>query len=340
MILAHVSDLHLGYRAYERREGGRNARELDVERAFRRAFAALPDLGVAAVLVAGDVFDGPDPPATAVRAFADAVEQLRAHAGAVPVFVVAGSRDLSSRGGASGLELLRAVDGVEVTVHEPRRIHVPELSLTVWSLPPLRPAGAPLPEPEGSGTHVLLAHARVGAATVVDPRWTYVALGGEHSHRVHAPRIVHSGALERVSDPWVEAAEERGFVTFDVEAGVTAFHPVPGRAVVSLAPIRTGVGGQSLAQRIDEVVGEVPGGIEGKVVRLTLESHDPAERTPEFLERLRALSARALHVSVSVAPPPGPVVAFSERFERRMDDIVERVRTALPDDAVERERVL
>ena len=39
MLLVHFSDLHLGHRAYERAEGGKNVRERDVSLALARGFA-------------------------------------------------------------------------------------------------------------------------------------------------------------------------------------------------------------------------------------------------------------------------------------------------------------
>ena len=62
MIVVHLSDLHLGHRAFSRSERGQNVREQDLAVAFQRAVEATvaeaPDL----VLVSGDVFDRPDPP--------------------------------------------------------------------------------------------------------------------------------------------------------------------------------------------------------------------------------------------------------------------------------------
>ena len=59
MILAHLSDLHLGFRAFERKDRGRNVREVDVARAFQAAVRTMRHVEPAVVLVAGDVFDQP-----------------------------------------------------------------------------------------------------------------------------------------------------------------------------------------------------------------------------------------------------------------------------------------
>ena len=63
MILAHLSDLHLGFRAYGRIERGVDIRERDVSAAFERALQDVIRVNPGIVVVSGDVFDRPDPPA-------------------------------------------------------------------------------------------------------------------------------------------------------------------------------------------------------------------------------------------------------------------------------------
>ncbi|MHC4781319.1 MAG: hypothetical protein ACYTFG_22315, partial [Planctomycetota bacterium] len=112
--------------------------------------------------------------------------------------------------------------------------------------------------------NILLAHAGVG--TGAGPGlpldlapWDYVALGYLHQHQQVAPRVFYPGSLERVgTEPWREAAQEKGFLTFDLESGKSDFHPIPGRAVVALAPIRIPHGESGkLAGKVTEVLGEV-----------------------------------------------------------------------------------
>ena len=68
MIIAHLSDLHLGYRAFGNVEQGRNIREADVARAFHQAIQKVVEIAPSVVLVAGDVFDRPEPPHSALVA--------------------------------------------------------------------------------------------------------------------------------------------------------------------------------------------------------------------------------------------------------------------------------
>ena len=77
MILAHLSDLHLGFRAYGRIDRGVDIRERDVSVAFDRALQDIIRLNPDIVVVSGDVFDRPDPPASAVVVLARGLELIR-----------------------------------------------------------------------------------------------------------------------------------------------------------------------------------------------------------------------------------------------------------------------
>ncbi len=309
MIVAHLSDLHLGFRAYGRVERGVDVRERDVAAAFDRAVQEVVAMAPAVVVVSGDVFHRPDPPAGAVVALARGLEVFRASLPDTPVLMVAGPRDTPRRPGDPGaLAVLDTFPNVEAATGLPRSLLFEGLDLHA-SLVPYRATvrdPAPLPEPDPRVRwNLLVLHARVGgpgeAGVWVDPAdWDYVALGGEHRHRRLAPRVQYAGSLERVSlDPWDEAADEKGFVTVDLASGESRFHAVPGRAVAALAPIRLSSGDpERLRRRVDEVTREVPGGIDGKIVRLLLEGVEPEELLALQGEPLAELRRRALHLAV------------------------------------------
>jgi hypothetical protein len=148
-------------------------------------------------------------------------------------------------------------------------------------------------------------HAREGSADetgvfVDETDWSYVALGGEHRRRKITPTVQYPGSLERVAlDPWDEAADEKGFLTVDLERGESVFHSIPGRAVAALAPIRVTPGDPDrLRRRVEEVTREVPGGIGGKIVRLCLEGVDPKDLLALQGDLLHGLRQTALHLAV------------------------------------------
>jgi DNA repair exonuclease SbcCD nuclease subunit len=309
MILAHLSDLHLGFRAYGRVERGMDTRERDVATAFERAVHELVRLAPDIVVVAGDVFDRPDPPAGAVVAVARGLEALRASLPRTPVLMVAGPRDTPRRPGDPGaLAVLDTFPNVEAATGLSRSLLMEDLGIHA-SLIPYRaavrhPPALPEPDPRARW-NVLVLHATVAApahgGVNVDPtEWDYVALGGEHRRRKLGPTAHYCGSLERVAlDPWDEAADEKGFMTVDLETGETAFHAIPGRPVAALAPIKVTSGeAEKLQRKVRDVMQEVPGGIAGKVVRLRLDGAEPADLLALQGEQLHGLRQTALHLAV------------------------------------------
>jgi len=309
VILAHLSDLHLGFHAYGRVERGTIVRERDVAVAFERAVQELVRLSPDVVVVAGDVFDRPDPPAGAVVALARGLEVLRASLPETPVLMVAGPRDTPRRPGDPGaLAVLDTFPNVEAATGLSRSILMERLDLHA-SLIPYRaavrhPPALPEPDPRVRW-NVLVLHAAVAATgqegVHLDPaEWDYVALGGEHRRLALGPTALYPGSLERVAlDPWDEAADEKGFLTVNLETGESSFHPIPGRPVVALAPIKVSPGDPDrLRRRVHEVMKEVPGGISGKVVRLRLDGVEPEHLLALQGDQLHGLRHQALHLAV------------------------------------------
>lgn len=335
MIVAHLSDLHLGYRAFDRWEQGVNLRERDLSLAVQRAFDGVVGLAPDLVVVTGDVFDRPDPPPGALVTLARGLEALHTALPGVPVVMVAGARDTPRRSGDAGaLAALDAFPNVEAATTIPRSIHYEDRSLHVQLVPHRAVLRGPQPliEPDPRARwNVLATCGRVargeGPGLQLDPAgWDYVALGSHHTHRIVGPRMAYAGSLERVgSEPWRDAGEEKGWVSVGLESGEIRFHGVTGRPVVALASTRAPAGDpERLRARFAEVVREIPGGIDRKIVRVRLRG--PAPSDVGALQGLLAeLDRRAVHLSVEVEDPGGtasPVVPLAERARR-----------ALPDDA-------
>lgn len=339
MKLVHLSDLHLGHRAFDRQDRGVNLRERDISSAFHRALDEVVKVAPELVVITGDVFDRPDPSPAALVSLTRGLESLRSALPETPVHLVAGARDTPRRAGDNGaLAAMDAFPHVEAATSIPRNVVYEQRSLHVQLLPHRAILRGPHPvtEPDPRARwNVLVAYGRVsldeGPGLQVDASaWSYVALGSEHGYRALTPGVVYAGALERVGPaPWREAGEEKGFVVADLEAGTHRFHAVPGRAVVALAPTRAPRGaGAALRDRFQEVVREVPGGIGGKIVRVRLRGPTPSDLM-ELAGVLPELDRQALHLSVEVDDPGGGIRPESA------DSLAERARAALPDDAPE-----
>ncbi len=364
MIVAHLSDLHLGFRAYGRVESGSDVRERDVAAAFERASQEIVRLRPDVIVIAGDVFDRPDPPAGAVVALARGLEVFRASLPQAPVLMVAGPRDTPRREGDPGaLAVFDSFPNVEAATGLPRSILIERLGLHAALIPHRAVTRLPpaLPEPDPRMKwNLLVVHAqesgRGDRGIHVDPaEWSYVALGGEHHRRTITSRARYSGSLERVAlDPWAEAADEKGFLTVDLETGRVSFHAIPGRPVVALAPVKVGRGEpERVRRRVREVTAEVPGGIAGKIVRLRLEGATPGDLLALQGDPLKELRAKALHLAVEAGkelkvpaeawlPLEAPRLlreAAAAELERegRLDDAATRLLAeSIPDDVAAR----
>lgn len=329
MKIAHLADLHLGFRAYHRLNGrGMNVREADVADAFRRAVARVVALRPDLVLVAGDVFHSVRPSNAAI---ADAFRQLcvlTEGLPGVPVVLLAGNHD-SPRSADTGniLTLFREIEGVVVACDAAQAVRLPQIETSVLCLPHVALAGehgARLEPDPSFARNVLMLHGTVGGdaaerklryvseyggAVVPDTqigpeRWDYVALGHYHIVTDLAPNMWYAGALERTStNIWMEDGE-KGFLVYDTDARQAAFHPVETRPMVDLP--RLTARGKTAAEVDEEIrasVEGVEGGLRGKIVRLVV--HDVPRALVRDLShrRIREWKAEALHFHLDARPP-------------------------------------
>ena len=302
MRVAHLSDVHLGFGAHDSGRG----RAADVTRAFETAMSRISDLEPDLVTIAGDLFDRPSVTAPPIAAFSRVAADFRGRLPEVPIVVAAGSRDTPLDADRPGpLAVVGALEGVEVAVARPRRISLADGAVNVVLVPHRAVIGARrldvAPDPDAEW-NVLVAYTRIardrGHATTFDPAgWDYIALGSEHEYRRVADRVYYSGSLERVDpDPWAEAATEKGFVLADLRSGDVTLWPTRARAVISLAPIEaTGGGLATVARRLSEALAGVPGGIDGKLVRIPIRGlsvDDLATLDREVIDPVRRRAAQ------------------------------------------------
>jgi len=328
VIIAHLSDLHLGYRAFAHMEQGKNVREVDVARALHQAIQKILEIGPAAVLVAGDVFDRPEPPHSALVALAQGLQVLREALPNTPVLMAAGARDTPPGPADPGpLGAFDTLPGVEAVTATTRSVHYSQLDLNAVLVPHRstiqEPGPVVVPNPEARW-NVMVGYGSVDSEerallSLESDDWDYVALGHEHLRREVVSGVHYAGALERVgATPWEEAAEEKGFLTCDLESGEVQFHPIHGRPVVSLEPIPFEPDRpERLSERVREVLVEVPGGIEEKIVRIRIQGLPP-DRLDLLDGVLPEYRRRALHLEVQLDDMPSGTLAKEMTPSRRL----------------------
>jgi DNA repair exonuclease SbcCD nuclease subunit len=236
--LLHLADVHLGAQL-----GSFGQAAAERARDVLRAFRALPEIaraeGAHAVAIAGDLFDGPEPPADVRAAAADTVRRLAADGR--PVFVVPGNHDSHLLAPSPWRE---AFGGATVflapSFGPPAAVETGAGWLRVYGFG-YDPASEPDPlstfrRDPGPGVHVALVHGSVKAV----PHWTsspnvlrlttaglralevdYVALGDHHAHRGPAEAAPGAPACYPGSFAACDFTEHgpRGLVVADLEPG-------------------------------------------------------------------------------------------------------------------------
>jgi predicted phosphodiesterase len=333
MRLVHLSDLHLGYRQYQRlTPGGVNQREADVAATFRasmdRVIALQPDL----VVVAGDIFHTVRPTNQAIlHAFMQFARLTRALP-TTEIVLVAGNHDTPRSAETGGILQLFAQLGLHVVDREARQILFPQWDLSVLGVPDVygqaRPALKPNPDTKfnvmvvhGEVQGVLPAHLASGERAALEisheelgaARWDYVALGHYHVYREVAPNAYYSGSIDYTSaNTWGELQEERtagltgkGFVERDLATGAHTFHPlVAARPLVDLTPVvARGLTVAEVDEQIRAAVESCDGGIDDKIVRLLV--RDVARHLPRELDHkvIREYKRRALNFQLDFRAP-------------------------------------
>jgi hypothetical protein len=333
MRLVHLSDLHLGFRQYQRlTPAGINQREADVAGAFRRAIDKIIALAPDLVVIAGDVFHNVRPTNPAIL---HAFHQFARLAGAlpgVPVVVVAGNHDTPRAAETGCILRLFSPLGIHVVDAAAERLNFPQRDLSVLAVPDVPGArDVDLTPDPGARHNVLLLHGEVEgmlpahlatadrAALEISTeqlgahRRSYVALGSYHVYREIAPNAFYSGSVEYTSaNAWGELVEEqqgsvpgKGIIEHDLATGRHVFHHLPpARPLVDLPPLTArGMSAADLDAAIRERVEGVEGGIEEKVVRLV--ARDVPRHVARELDHraLREYKRRALHFHLDTRRP-------------------------------------
>lgn len=318
--VCHLSDVHLGYRRYNKiAQSGLNQREVDVNLAFQEAvtriIAAKPDL----VIIAGDLFHSVRPSNSVITFCFRQLRKLARESGA-PIVIVGGNHEAPKRvDTGSVLQLFCEIDGVHVADSALQVFTFPEKSVSVTCLPHaaiLNLEGVKLRADDRFAHNILVAHAQVNERWVSDfggaevelkalspHEWDYIALGHVHVQRIVGLNAVYSGSIEHTSaNIWAEAKELKGFLEVSLPTGKRIFHPLTSpREVVVLEPVdAAGLEPQVLMERITERTEGVAGGLDGKIVRLSLT--DVSRECYKHLDHkaLRALRAKALHLTLDI----------------------------------------
>lgn len=316
--ICHLADVHLGYSRFPKRtKGGHNQREVDVSIAFREAVGRVIDLKPHATIIAGDLFHNVRPSNSIVTFCFRELKRLAAGT-AAPVILVAGNHETPRRAELGCvLRLFGEIENLYIADSRPEVFTFPHLDLSVACYPHATLTALKEVPPHANQRtkfNVLAVHAQVGEKWVSDfggvtldmselfpHEWDYIALGHVHVHRRVAFNAAYSGSIEHTgANIWAECRENRGFLQVDLPAGRMTFHPLTSpREVLVLPPI------DALARDAGQVAAEikarleaVPGGIEGKIIKIEVVNAAKEVRRQLFDKQVRAWRASALFLTI------------------------------------------
>lgn len=324
LTLCHLADLHLGYRRFGKVTAqGFNQREVDVNQAFHEALERIAALDPAILLIPGDVFHAVRP-SNAVLAFA--FRELRHFTAQTkcPVVISSGNHESPRRSDSgSALRLLAEIENVHVADTKPERFCFPDADLSVLCLPHpslVDLSGLQLRADDRYKFNVLCVHAQIGSRWVSDygganlrladlapHEWDYIALGHVHAREELAVNACYSGSIEHTStDFWQEQDRRKGFLEVELPGARAVFHALSSpREVVQLSSLEAlGRSPDEVMQALAERIDSVPGGIEGKIVRIEVRGISrEAQRLLDYrLMRKWRSSALNLTIDFKVAP--------------------------------------
>jgi exonuclease SbcD len=373
MRLVHLSDLHLGFRQYQRlTPAGINQREADVALSFRRAIDRVIELRPEVVVIGGDVFHTVRPSNPAILAAFQQFVRLKTALPDALVVMVAGNHDAPrTRETGCILRLFRET-GIEVVDEEAQRLTYEDRNLAILAVPDTPGMTRPKLEPDPAWKYnVLLLHGEVAGvlqkeATPLDraaveisreelgaARWDYVALGHYHVYREVEPNAYYSGSIDYTSaNAWGELVEERqgrvpgkGIIERDLATGRHEFHPLPAsRPLVDLPSVNArGMSAAELDAAIRAAVDGVAGGIDDKIVRLVVK--DVPRHVARELDHkaLREYKRRATHFHLDTRRPEILRQSASGAAGRRpslADTVRDKLRTRLLPSDVDREALV
>ncbi|GBC93752.1 Nuclease SbcCD subunit D [bacterium HR15] len=312
MRIAHISDVHLGYRAYSRLTSrGINQREQDVLQAFRHALQLALEQQPDLILITGDLFHSVRPPNFSLVNAYRWLSKVQQERNGAPLIIIAGNHETPrSTESICILRLLGHIPGVQVADGGIESLRLDTLGVHALCIPArglyTLPTTRIEPDPKAK-VNLLLLHGILEGLTpyaverpvsrqlILNDDWDYIALGDWHLYTQVAPNAIYAGATEFTStNIWEEAGKPKGFVLYDTDTRQHQFLKVPTRAVYDLLPIDAR---ELTAPEINEQIRARAESLDitNAVVRQRIYHLMPEQRSGLDGNLLRELRARALH---------------------------------------------
>ncbi len=327
MKIAHLSDTHLGFRAFNRSTPqGFNQREYDVMQTFRACLAAILETDPDVVIHSGDLFDVVRPSnATIVEAFR-ALGTFQAKRDAKPFIIVGGNHDTPKTSDSGNiLKLFKGIPGIRVHPSEAAAFAIDELDLEVLCVPsksliqrqsidwvPQLRKRFSLLSVHGIATQAMLPNtSNFDLDETRHHLWTYVALGDFHKHQAFGKNVCYAGSTDFTSSNiWEETGTPKGWVLFDTERTEMEFQKLDTRKVIDLPSLDGD--GLTADELGDRLVAAAKWGEEMPIVRQLVRNVRPEVRAKISLEAVRSIQLRTLDYRLKTFPPTAYSIGLTQ----------------------------
>lgn len=357
---AMLADTHLGFRAFAATIEGRNAREVDTERAWFRAIDAAIATDVDLVTISGDVVHHPRVGGHAIKALRDGLGKLSD--ADIPVVVIQGNHD-----GGRTAEVLTPIvipddlPGVHV-VTQVKRIRLEARStgqsVAVTCLPFVIRAAEEAtysldPDPDAD-VNILVIHAPVNtSAEGVDRLPTFyageesldvgrlaeqydvIAAGDFHEfRRLHPTRIAcYPGSLERTSSNIWDETAEKGIVIYDTASEQFHLREIETRAMYdySLADLQDA---PASADAVNEALMTLTllDVLDDSITRLKVDDFPRGEKDRIDWALVRGMKQQCLHFQLDIRYSAAGAIEAGDRRDRSARSLMDEAREFFAED--------
>lgn len=321
MKIAHLADLHLGYRAYSRLDNaGFNLREKDVAVAFKEALDKIAEINPDLVLIAGDVFHRPRPSNHTIYMTIKLLQKFREKCSA-PIVMISGNHEtVKTTESGSVLNIPESAVSKLVVIHDTaKEVPLEELNTSVLCLP-----HAALADFENinikpnkdfkynilmlHGTYESLPGIIQGEGSLIKekainlPQWDYAAFGHYHKYTKLADNAFYSGATERTSNNiWMEAEDKKGFIVYDPDTKKHEFIALEKPRKVYDLKINDAqaMTGEEINTKIEQEMSKIAD-LETSIVRLTIENVDSVAIKELDYSKIREYKRKAVHFRLNL----------------------------------------
>ncbi|NUL81115.1 MAG: metallophosphoesterase [Armatimonadetes bacterium] len=325
MKIAHLSDVHLGYRDFNRTDPtGINQRQKDVEQAFVNALKVCLEIEPDLIIIAGDLFHAVRPTNYTVVAAFNHLARFQDHRNHKPLLIVAGNHETPKTAEAGNiLALFRNIRGITVVTDRIERVRLEEFGASVLCVPSrgvrdIQPTSL-APDPK-SAVNLLCVHgplqdvgryrsdSSLPQSHVIKAGWDYIALGDYHVFQQLSPNACYSGSTEyTTTNIWEELTVSKVVVEYDTDTKALTKHEIPQARKFLDLPI-IDASGLEPAEVLEAMVGNAKE-IDDAVARQKIVEIDFEKRRRVSGEIVRQLKSRALHYKMIFEAPHSLSVA-------------------------------